>query len=101
MATANPLTICDFKTTVSGEDFGSQRSVHWASSVVSHTCTFSFHGICPPQFAKEKCLFNSPLPGGDDSYIQMFFTSSSITGLILIQSVRKAGAVFGIPSWEG
>jgi len=31
MAKANRLTICDFKTTVSGEDFGNHRSVHWSS----------------------------------------------------------------------
>jgi hypothetical protein len=35
MARVNLLTICDFKTTVSGENFGSHRPVLWASSLAS------------------------------------------------------------------
>jgi hypothetical protein len=35
MATANHLTICDFKTAVSGEVFGYHRPVLWASYVAT------------------------------------------------------------------
>jgi hypothetical protein len=84
MARANHLTICDFKTTVSGENFVSHRPVHRASFLASasrrivnfffssekekinHLSSFGSLGInASPHEASYVCKLRFPSPAGE------------------------------------